>query len=46
MANLLYDDNKISYPGEIRISEVALISPYGNVVGISNNVLEIKIVDI
>ena len=43
MANLLYDDNKISYPGEIRISEVALISPYGNVVGISNNVLEINI---
>ena len=43
MANLLYDDNKISYPGEMRISEVALISPYGNVVGISNNVLEINI---
>lgn len=43
MANLLYDDNNIAYPGEIRISEVALISPYGNVVGISNNVLEINI---
>lgn len=43
MANQLYEDNRISYPGEFRISEVALVSAYGNVVGISANIVELNI---
>ena len=43
MANNLYEDDKIAFPGDFRISEVALVSAYGNVVGISANVIEVNI---
>ena len=43
MANQLYEDDKIAFPGDFRISEVALVSAYGNVVGISANVMEVNI---
>ena len=39
----LYEDNKIAFPGDFRVSEVALVSAYGNVVGISSTLLEINI---
>jgi len=43
MANQLYEDDKIAFPGDFRISEVALVSAYGNVVGISANLIEVNI---
>ena len=43
MAGLLYDDYSLQYPGDFRVSEIALVSPYGNVVGITTNVTQLNI---
>jgi len=43
MANLLYEDYDLKYPGDFRISEVALSSPYGGVAGITSNISSINI---
>ena len=43
MAGLLYDDYSLQYPGDFRVSDIALVSPYGNVVGITTNVTQINI---
>ena len=43
MAGLLYDDYSLQYPGDFRVSDIALISPYGNVVGITTNVTQLNI---
>ena len=43
MSSLPYDDNKLRYAGDFRISEVALFNAYGNVAGIGSAVVEISI---
>jgi len=43
MSSLPYDDNKLRYAGDFRISEVALINAYGNVAGIGSAVVEVSI---
>ena len=43
MANLLYEDYDLRYPGDFRITEIALTSVYGKVVGITSNVNSINI---
>jgi len=43
MAILAYEENKLQYAGDFRISEVALFNAYGNVVGISTAINEIAI---
>ena len=43
MAGLLYDDYSLQYPGDFRVSDIALVSPYGNVVGITTNVIQLNI---
>ena len=43
MSILPYDDNKLRYAGDFRISEVALFNTYGNVAGIGSAVVEISI---
>ena len=43
MAGLLFDDYSLQYPGDFRVSDIALISPYGNVVGITTYVTQLNI---
>ena len=43
MSQLTYDENNLQYPGEFRISEIALFNAYGNVVGIATATAEISI---
>ena len=43
MSQLTYDENNLQYPGEFRISEIALFNTYGNVVGIATATAEISI---
>ena len=42
MSQLTYDENNLQYPGEFRISEIALFNTYGNVVGIATATAEIS----